>query len=80
MEILHGFLTLARVGLVFNIAGTLMVTFSFGKNLADVHQVDRKGRQVYLASFLYPRLFNLGLFVIILGFILQFVACHCTCP
>lgn len=74
MEISQGFLTLAKVGLVLNIVGTAMIAFSFGKNLADAHQLDDKGGKVYLASYLHPRLFKWGLAIIILGFILQFVA------
>jgi hypothetical protein len=73
MEIIQPFLTVARIGLVLNIIGTLMIAFSFGKNLEDAHQMDRKGRKVYLASFLHPKLFKLGLAVIIFGFMLQFV-------
>jgi len=68
------FLTLARVGLFLNMLGTVMIALSFGKNLADAHQMDEKRRKVYLASFFHPKLFKLGLAIIILGFILQFVA------
>jgi hypothetical protein len=69
-----GFLTLTKVGLFLNMLGTVMIALSFGKNLADAHQMDRKRRKVYLASFLHPKLFKLGLAIIIFGFILQFVA------
>ena len=69
-----GFLTLAKVGLFLNMLGTVMIALSFGKNLADAHQMDGKRRKVYLASFLHPKLFKLGLAIIIFGFILQFVA------
>lgn len=68
------FLVLAKMGLVLNILGTVMIALSFGKNLADAHQLDEKGRKIYLASFLHPKLFNWGLAIIILGFILQLVA------
>lgn len=57
-----------------NMLGTLMIAFSFGKNRADAHQIDEKGRKVYLASLLHPKLFKLGLAIIILGFFMQFVA------
>jgi hypothetical protein len=50
-----------------------MIAFSFGKNLANAHQLDDKGRKIYLASFRYPKLFYWGIGLIILGFILQFV-------
>lgn len=50
-----------------------MVALSFGKNLANAHQLDRKGRKVYLASFLHPKFFFWGLTLIIIGFILQLI-------
>ena len=68
------FLILAKLGLVLNIVGTVMIALSFGKNLADAHQFDEKGRKIYLASFLHPKLFTWGLAIIILGFVLQIVA------
>jgi len=51
-----------------------MIALSFGKNLADAHQLDEKRRKVYLASFLHPGLFRWGLVIIVAGFILQFIA------
>lgn len=66
-----GLLTLTRVGLVLNIVGTLLVACSFGKNLEDAYQEDKKGRNIYLASFLHPKWFTCGLVLIILGFVLQ---------
>ncbi|HBR18213.1 MAG TPA: hypothetical protein DD725_11540 [Deltaproteobacteria bacterium] len=65
---------LAKIGLVLNILGTLMVALSFGKNLEEAHQLDKKGREIYLASFLRPKLFYCGLTIIIIGFILQVMA------
>ena len=56
-----------------NMLGTLMIAFSFGKNPADAHQAE-KGRKVYLASFLHPKLFYWGLGIFILGFFMQFLA------
>ena len=50
-----------------------MIAFSFGKNPSDAHQVE-KGRKIYLASFLHPKLFYLGLGIFTLGFFIQFVA------
>ena len=73
MENIHEFLTVGRIGLVLNIAGAVMIAFSFGKNLADAHQMDGKGRKVYLVSFLRPKVFKLGVAVLIFGFILQLV-------
>lgn len=62
-----------KIGLILNIIGTIMLAFSFGKSRADAHQLDDKGRKIYLASFRHPRLFYWGLVLIILGFILQLV-------
>jgi hypothetical protein len=74
MDLIHELLTFSKLGLFLNVVGTVMVAFSFGKNLEEAHQLDKKGRKVYLASFLYPKLFKWGLFIIILGFVLQFLA------
>ena len=65
---------MTRAGLILNIVGTLMVAFSFGKNLAEAHQHDRKGREVYLASFLRPKLFWWGIGLLVLGFGLQIIS------
>jgi len=62
---------LGLIGLILNLAGTLMIAFSFGSNLADAHQLNFRGRKVQLASFLHPRLFWLGLILLGLGFVLQ---------
>ena len=72
MQAVCDLLTLTRLGLLLNIAGTMMIAFSFGKNREDAHQIDEKGRKIYLASFLRPKLFRWGLWIIILGFLLQF--------
>jgi len=74
MDTSQVFLVLAKMGLVLNILGTVMIALSFGKNLRDAHQLDEKRRKIYLASLLHPKLFNWGLAIIILGFILQLVA------
>ena len=71
MEVILGLLTLTRLGLFLNIVGTVMIASSFGKNLEDAHQLDKKGRKVYLASFLRPKLFNWGLVIIALGLVVQ---------
>lgn len=74
MQTLCGFLTLTRLGLLLNVAGTIMIAFSFGKNLGEANQEDAKGRKIYLAAFLRPKLFEWGVVIIILGFVLQFWA------
>ncbi len=66
-------LTLARTGLILNFVGTVLLAFSFGKNLNDAHQTNRKGKPVYLASFLHPWFFYGGLAIIAVGFLLQLV-------
>jgi len=71
---LFEWLTQAKIGLFLNIVGTLIIAFSFGKNIEDANQIDRKGRKVYLVSFLHPKLFYWGLILVIIGFILQFIA------
>ena len=58
-----------KLGLILNLMGTFLVAFSFGKNLEEAHQTDRKGRKIYLASFLHPTCFKAGMFLIILGFL-----------
>jgi hypothetical protein len=45
-------------GLIFNLIGTVMLALSFGKNIAEAHQINDKGKQIYLASFLSPKLFK----------------------
>ncbi|MBI5185156.1 MAG: hypothetical protein HZA01_05455 [Nitrospinae bacterium] len=67
-------ITLAHVGLIFNLVGTIFVAFSFGKNPGEANQEDETGRIIYLASFLYPGLFRCGLALMGVGFILQLLA------
>jgi len=62
-----------KTGLILNLVGTIMLALSFGKNLADAHQLDEKGRKIYLVSFRHPKLFYCGIGLIILGFLLQLV-------
>ena len=68
------FFNLMRIGLILNLIGTIMVACSFGKNPEDAHSTDQKGRPVYLASYLYPRLFRFGLAIMAIGFLLQLIA------
>jgi hypothetical protein len=67
-------MVLNKIGLVFNVIGSIMVACSFGKNLADAHQVNSKGQKIYLASFLRPKIFWFGMILIIIGFIMQLVS------
>jgi len=65
--------SLLHIGLILNIAGTLLVSFSFGENLAEAHQTDDKGRKIYLASFLHPNWFKWGIALLGVGFLLQLI-------
>jgi len=51
-----------------------MIAFSFGKNLGDAYQLDKKGKKIFLVSFLYPKFFKLGLAFLTIGFFLQLSA------
>jgi hypothetical protein len=68
------FIALNKIGLIFNIVGTLMIALSFGKNLEDAYQTNNKGQKVYLASFLRPKIFWFGILFLLLGFIIQLIA------
>jgi len=63
----------SRSGLILNFIGSLLIAFSFGKNIADAHQEDSKGRRIYLASFLRPRMFKVGMLLLIIGFLLSII-------
>jgi hypothetical protein len=65
---------LNQSGLVLNIAGSLLIAFSFGKHLGDAYNIDNRGKKVYMASFLHPRLFRIGIYFLVFGFILIFVS------
>jgi len=71
MNQLIAWITLAKIGILLNLFGTLMVAISFGKNLEEAHQISKKGQKIYLASFLHLTMFKIGLLVICIGFILQ---------
>lgn len=64
---------LTAIGLGLNFAGTVLIAFSFGKNIGEAHQEDERGRIIYLASFLHPRWFWCGLTLLGGGFLCQFV-------
>jgi len=65
---------LNQLGLVLNIIGTLFVAFAFGNPLYTAEQTDSKGRKFNLAMFRHPRLFKIGVSLLVLGFILMFIA------
>ena len=62
-----------RLGLILNFAGSIMIAFSFGRNLGEAHQI-RKGRKIYLASFLHPWIFRVGCFLLAGGFLFDMFA------
>ena len=66
-------MTWVKVGLILNVLGTVALAFSFGPNTEDAHQVV-SGRKVQLAVFSHPRLFYLGLALVLAGFVVQLVA------
>lgn len=62
-----------RLGLMLNLVGTIMIACSFGKNLGGAYQETARGQKIYLTSLLYSKLFKWGLFLLIIGFLLQIV-------
>ena len=65
------FVTFSNVGLILNAIGSFMVAISFGENLGGAYQNDKKGGKIFLASFLRPKSFRIGLFIMGIGFVLQ---------
>jgi hypothetical protein len=65
------FITLTNLGLILNAIGSFMVAISFGENLGGAYQNDKKGKPIYLASFLRPKSFRIGLLIMGVGFVLQ---------
>ena len=63
-----GYLLLS--GLVLNLIGLILTAMSFG-SMSPTPQMDARGRTIYSASFLYPRLFQWGMIVLIIGFLIQ---------
>ncbi len=63
----------SKLGLCLNFVGPVMAAYSLGENLEEAHQMDSKGRKIYLASLLYPKFFRWGLIFIGLGFLLQII-------
>ena len=63
-----------KSGLILNLIGTLLIAFSLSKNLGGAYQKDEKGRKIYLASFVSPTMFKIGIGLVMLGFLLQIIA------
>ena len=62
---------LLYIGLILNILETLLISFAFGKNSGEAYQTDDKGRKIYLSSFLHPEWFKWGIYLLVVGFLLQ---------
>ena len=67
-------LCFARIGLILNVVGSIMIAVSFGKPPSTAEQRDEKGRRISLAAFRHPCLFNWGLLILVFGFCLSFAA------
>lgn len=66
------FFSPANIGLLFNTLGTLFIAFSIGKLTNDSGgSTAVAGKEYHFAYVKRPRLFQIGLGFIILGFLLQ---------
>lgn len=65
-------ISISRVGLILNLVGAVVIAWSVRKNLEKAHQVDAKGRKIYLAVIRHPVAGLIGIILLILGFLLQF--------
>ena len=64
---------LEHAGLILNFVGTLLIALSFGKNLGGAYQVNEKGKKIYLASYISPIMFKIGIVVVMTGFLVQII-------
>ncbi|MFH1825249.1 MAG: hypothetical protein ABH873_08535 [Candidatus Firestonebacteria bacterium] len=64
---------LNKIGLVLNIIGSLLIAFSFGKHLGGAYNLNRKGKKIYMVSFKYPKMFWVGVIILVIGFIIQII-------
>lgn len=63
---------LNNIGLIFNLVGTIMVAVSFEPYPAKgAPYTSENGKIKYVAHFNYPKLFYLGLIILIFGFVFQ---------
>ena len=69
------FFSCARIGLMLNFVGTIMMAFSIGKSTVGTEEVDDKGRHVSTASFRHPTLFRTGILVLSAGFMISLISC-----
>ena len=61
---------LALFGLAANLAGTVLLAYSFGPAM-DGYQTDEKGRTIILAAFRKPSFFRPGIALVAIGFLVQ---------
>ena len=65
----------SNIGLILNIIGTLMIAFSFGKaeyGFGGGYRCESsKTGWCEFVYFLYPQLFNAGIWFIVIGFLFQ---------
>jgi hypothetical protein len=48
-------LYLLLIGLIVNFVGIVLIAISFGGTVEGAHQTDSRGRKIYLAALLHPR-------------------------
>ena len=63
---------LVTVGLLLNLAGSLLVAYSVKDNPGGAHQMLENGKKIYLAV-IDSKQFRWGIFLLILGFVSQLV-------
>ncbi len=61
------------LGLILNCAGAIPIAFSFGEHLGGAYNINKRGKRVYMASFLHPGLFKVSVISLSLGFLIQIV-------
>lgn len=66
-------------GLFLNLVGTILIAISFGPYPAEdgpyTSTSDETGKEImksYVAHFNHPKFFRAGLFLVVMGFLLQF--------
>ena len=59
-----------KSGIIFNLIGAILIAFSVRPNPEGAYQ-PYKGRDVPLASILYPKLFRWGIAILVIGFVLS---------
>jgi len=62
-----------QIGLLFALIGSILIVLSVRRNRSRAHSVDEKGREIYLAEISHPFAIKVGIFFLIIGFLLQLV-------